>query len=420
MGTPKTPTWHALAAAAATLPAFAPTAQADVEWQSEAGGRFSYYQEADLPASATNGLDGQRMQVLSQQFQGLTPLNERWDVAAEATVETLSGASPWFTVPDADGRPIQIMSGATIDEQRYALQGRLREHVEDGRRAVQASISKENDYLSLAAGLEREWDFRQQSDTLAAGLSYAHDSLEPTEGGSARFPDRIRAASKNTLTAYAGYRHAFTRTTVAQLGLAYTHGEGYITDPYKRVYVAGEIQPERRPDHRDAAALTAKLRHYLRGLNAAVHLDLRYYYDSWQVGSDTVEAAWVQTLPGEWRLTPSLRWYEQGYASFYRPYFNAERDDGLYSSDPRLSAYGALSGRVALEKDWGALSFGLAAETYRSSAGLALRHVDQESPGLVDFTVLSLAFSYRWFSAPTAPRRDQPDPLPVRVIEVTP
>src|SRR3546814_16397678 len=73
--------------------------------------------------------------------------------------------------------------------------------------------------------------------SLTGGLSYSHDRLEPTEGGSTRFPDRIRGADKDTLSAYAGLTRVLTPTTEVQFGFSYQHGDGYLTDPYKMVYV---------------------------------------------------------------------------------------------------------------------------------------------------------------------------------------
>ena len=410
----------ALGAAAAVLPAYAPPATGAVNWEADSGYRFSFYKEADLPSAATNGLDGERMEVLTHQFHLLAPVNETLDYSVDATVDTLTGASPWFIVPNASGRPIQIMSGATIDETRYAVQGRLRQHHDGGRRALQVGVSKEDDYLAISGGVEAEWDFNQQSQTLAVGIGLSHDELEPVEGDSAAFPDRIDKADKDSLTAYTGFTHAFDRHTVAQIGAAWTHGDGYLSDPYKRVYVAGDIIPDRRPGTRDAFALTARLRHYLPGLKAAVHVDMRYFADDWGIGSDTLEAAWVQQLPGNWRLTPTVRWYQQGHADFYRPYFNFTRGDERYSSDPRMSAFGALSGRVALQKEWQQWSFALSVEGYRSEGDFALRSVDSENPGLVEFGVVSLAFSYRWFSAPSSRPAAHVTPPPVRVIEVLP
>src|SRR3546814_3843402 len=50
-----------------------------------------------------------------------------------------------------------------------------------------------------------------------------------------RFPDRIRGADKDTLSAYAGLTRVLTPTTEVQFGFSYQRGDGYLTDPYKMV-----------------------------------------------------------------------------------------------------------------------------------------------------------------------------------------
>lgn len=420
------PALLALSAAAAALPGYSGEVQAWAEEQADAGYRYSHYQEASLPASATNGGSGERYQVDSHQFHLLYPYGEAWDFNADLMLETMSGASPWYVAPGSGGQAIQVLSGASIQDRRAVLQGRARQHLEQGRRALSLGISKEDDYLAYSGGAEAEWDFNQRRNTLSVGLGYSYDQLKPTDGGSARFPTRIAKADKDSFTAYAGLSQVLTPQTVAQLGLSYSYSDGYLSDPYKLAYVDANLLPDSRPPDRNQWALTGRLRHYIRSLQAALHVDARYYADNWGVAADSLEVAWVQKLPADWRLTPSLRWYQQGHANFYRPYYNTTREDGFYSSDYRLSAYGALSGRVAAEKSWRGFSFAAAVEAYESDGDLALRSVSDESPGLVDFLVVSAAVSYRWSLAPPAPRSGsalQPEPAlppPVQIVPATP
>lgn len=406
----------ALTAAAAALPGYQGTAQAWAEYESDAAYRFSFYQEDNLPAGATTNGQGERYEIATHQFHLLRPLSEEWDYSADVMVETMSGASPWFVVPDADGQPIQVMSGATIDEDRVAVQGKLRKYGERSRHSYSLGVSKEKDYRSISGGIEGEWELAQRQQTLSAGLGYSADQLTPTDGGSARFPNRIREADKSTVTAYAGITQAWTPRTLAQLTLGLSYGDGYLSDPYKQAYVDGDLLPDSRPQRRQSWSLTGRIRHYLERFRAALHLDARYFADDWGVGADTLEIAWVQKLDEHWRWAPRLRWYEQGYADFYRPYFTAPRADGYYSSDYRLSAYGALSLRLGLdrvnEKGW---SFGFAVETYDSEGGYALRNVNRENPGLVDFMVFSAALSYTWSAL-----EDSSTPLREPISIVTP
>lgn len=412
MSKQKNTTLLALTTAALSLPGYSGKAGAWAEPESDAGYRFSFYDEASLPAAATNGNDGERYQVISNQFHLLMPRGEEWDYSADVIVESMSGASPWYIVPGDDGRPIQIMSGATIDDTRFAVHGKARQYRELGKHSLTLGVSKEDDYLAISGGVEAEWDINQRRNTVTAGLGYSHDKLEPTDGASERFPTRIADADKDTITAYGGFTHAINQWTVGQLSLSYIYSDGYLSDPYKQVYVAGNIQPDARPDERHQIAVTARLRHYVEPWKAAVHLDARYFDDDWGVAADTVELAWHQKLPQNWKVVPSVRWYEQGRADFYRPYFTVARADGFYTSDYRLSAYGAFAARVSAEKGWRGWSFAFALEGYDSEGDYAIRSVDQENPGLVDFFVVSAALSYRWKTQPDAVTPPRPPEVP--------
>jgi hypothetical protein len=177
--------------------------------------------------------------------------------------------------------------------------------------------------------------------------------------------------------------------TAVQLAASYTYQDGYLSDPYKLAFVAGTTVPDSRPGRRQQVTLLARIRHYFQNLNAALHLDGRIYDDKWGVASDTADLAWHQSLPGGWRIVPAMRWYSQAQADFYAPYYIKTKSDGLYSSDYRLSPYGALSLSLNAAKDIGSWSFGARYEWYDSSAKYALGRVDVENPGLVDFDVFS-------------------------------
>ena len=387
---------QALTMTALCLPGYAGKAQAWADPETQGTYRFSNYAEAKLPSSATNGQDGTRYEVQSHQFHLVQPLGEEFGYSADLAVETMSGASPWYIVPDVNGKPIQVMSGATIEDTRAALDVKGNHYTEHGRQGITLGVSKEKDYQSVSGGLDAEWSFNEQRSTLSAGAGYSRDKMEPTDGGSARFPLRILAASKNSANASLGFAQVLTPDTVVQLSASFTYSDGFLSDPYKEAYVAATLVPDTRPDKRRSLALMARLRQYYNSLRGALHLDVRRFDDNWGVGSDTVELSWHQSLPYGWKLAPSVRYYEQGAAKFYQPYYNAASSDGYYSSDYRLSPYGALSYRADLGKDWQHWAFSLAYEHYNSSANYAPHHVDVENPGLVDFNVVSAAVGFKF------------------------
>ncbi|MEE9279519.1 MAG: hypothetical protein V3V67_05045, partial [Myxococcota bacterium] len=83
---------------------------------------YSTYSEDDLEAS--KGLAGgetSRYEIEMHQFSLRAPWRGRWDLAVDVVHETMSGASPQYVVPDAAGAPVQVMSGASISDERNDL-----------------------------------------------------------------------------------------------------------------------------------------------------------------------------------------------------------------------------------------------------------------------------------------------------------
>ncbi len=381
----------ALSAAAAALPGYAVAVDAEV------GYRFSYYVEDDLAGSkAASGQASERYEIQTHQLSHEVGLSEDWTLSTDVMVETLSGASPWFVVPDSrTGQPVQIMSGATIQEERYALYGKAwRDRQQDHRLGLAAGISKENDYQAVSAGLEGQWDYDQKRVTFSAGVGVSSDQITPTDGGSEQFPNRPVDESKRSATLYAGISRVLSPQTQAQFSMSYAVDLGYLSDPYKLVSIAGRVENDSRPDSRSQYALGFRLRHYLAGLRTVLRGDWRHFRDDWDIVSDTVEIGTLSRLGSHLRLSTTLRWYQQSRADFYAGYFQDRREDGYHSSDYRLSPYGALSGRLGLDYLGPRWQVALAAESYASDGDYALRQVATPSPGLVDFVIYTLAVGY--------------------------
>ena len=77
---------------------------------------------------------------------------------------------------------------------------------------------------------------------------------------------------------------------------------------------------ESRPDERNQWTGSLRYAHYLEGLDAAVHFGYRLSHDDWGITAHTFEADWVQPLGTGWTITPRVRYYSQHAADFYVPY----------------------------------------------------------------------------------------------------
>lgn len=384
------PSLAALMSAAATL---VPDAHAQsttgAETDAHVSYRFNDYSEDSLGGTAIGDRD--RYRVLSQQFQLATPVGADAALSVSATHEVMSGSSPWYVLPDLQQRPIQVMSGATIQEHRNELRASWTQGTgSTGGTTYSASYSNERDYRAIAAGIERSQPLNA-AITLGYGGSFSHDRIEPFDA--AQY-DRIDRATKNTASVFGSVAWIIDRSSVLQAGLQLNSEHGYLSDPYKLVYVGDDIVHDARPGRRDAAAALLRYRHAFARPDAALHLDYRYAQDSWGIVSHTLEAAWYQTLPSHWELVPALRYYSQQQARFYAPFFTDPGAHNYYSSDYRLGTFGAMSLTVNLRKRIGQWEFSGGVERYHAATDYAIGGADAAVPGVVSYTRAFIGLDY--------------------------
>jgi len=300
--------------------------------------------------------------------------------------------------PDANGKPVQVMSGASISDHRVAADVGYGIPIAGLDWGLRAGYSSERDYNSVHGGVEVQFTPEDKMYTLSGGIGYSSDKLDPTDAGKPQYPTRIQHASKKTTTAYGGVSWVLDAQTTMQVSLSLSRDSGFLSDPYKEAYIVAITSPvaDSRPDGRNTWAVTGKLRHYFPSLGAAIRADARYYHGDWSIESHTVDVSWDQMIGDSWRVTPGVRWYSQSQAFFYEPYYNNFRSDGFASSDYRLSPYGAIAGRVDVRKVLGQWELGGGVEYYDASGNYAIKKVGIENPGLVQYWSANLRLSRRF------------------------
>lgn len=210
-----------------------------------------------------------------------------------------------------------------------------------------------------------------------------------------------------------GYIHGsgFMENPYKTMAVVFIDPDTISADP--NTPIAGDVRAllEQRPAKRNQVSLSTKYVQYIDPFDAALHLGYQYSHDDWGVNAHTFEAEWVQPLGRGWTVTPRVRYYSQNAANFYQPYLTTEQaysrhalddqgreiwvdasnpDNGVeyfrdenfnlldsngqivdesllnvinktnffdpaqlpehFSSDPRLSGYGAISAGVTISK----------------------------------------------------------------------
>ena len=382
----------ALSTAALGLPGMLPkTAQAQaVPDKTTLSYRFTQYTEGGQPAAVTGGAvvneAVDRYDISIHQLSVDTALTSSIGLGVHLVTETLSGASPWYVVEGVDGEPVQIMSGATIEEARDEANASVSYYGESSRIGVGLSYSGENDYESNGVNVSTTLWFNDNNTTLDLGFSFSDDTVSPTQDPLA--PGRVLQEDKFTESAFIGFSQVINKTLLFGANASYTVHSGFLSDPYKLASVAGVLQSDSRPDERQQAALNLQLRKYLPNLDTALHFDYRFYGDNWNISSNTLSLGAYKNI-SSWQLSGKVRFYDQSSASFYRDFYREGRADGFYSSDYRLSQYDAFSFKMGLSKsfDFGAVY--VSYEDYVSSG-------NGSNPGLVDFNFATIGMDYKF------------------------
>ncbi|NOU44122.1 MAG: DUF3570 domain-containing protein [Methyloglobulus sp.] len=219
-----------------------------------------------------------------------------------------------------------------------------------------------------------------------------------------------------------GLSQVLGKNALLEAGMGYTRSTGYMANPYKQVYECdGQLSQdsalpplyycaasllEKRPGERNQFNWDLGYRHYIEALDAALHLDYRFAHDDWGIHAHTFSADWVQPLGAGWTLTPNVRYYSQSGAEFYTPFITRmlsydpntgspiyDRElPSSYSSDQRLSGFGALSGGLTIAKQFArGIQLETGFEYYTHQGGLKLGGGGEQGFADYDYWVANAA-----------------------------
>ena len=391
------PALAALTSAAMTLPGISTSVKAGVVANyPELSLQYTRYEEDNIPSGDAAPESGERdryeIDVLQTDF--LYPLNDKWQITAGFTYDDMSGSSPWFIRPTnagGTGDPLVVMSGATIDDTRYDFSVGAQYFGEKFTISPSLRYSTEKDYKAITGGLGLEYEFDDKLTTVSGGVQVSIDEVEPTQETGVI---RVDSEDKDNYAIYGTINRVINKNTILQTTLGISHFDGFLSDPYKQAWVAGVALPDSRPSDRTQYTFATRLRRYSEWLASALHADYRFYYDDWNVRSHTLDLGLHKVTDAGWAFDTSIRYYSQTQADFYEPFYRTTRSDGYYSSDYRLSPYGAISFRIGISETIDNWTVRLGAERYISDKSYSIQSVDVENPALLDFTQLTLGFDY--------------------------
>ncbi len=348
----------ALLAAALALPGMLP-ATADAQAAPDQGViQLQYLSYRDWqPGQA-------RMKVEAPAFYALYPVSDTLVVEGTLVYDSMSGASPYF---------YNALSGASIGDYRTAGDVKVTKYFGSYALSVSGVISSEQDFLSRGGAIALQLFSDDRNRTWSFQFGGNADVINPVN-------DVVVNAKRDTLEFMVGVTQNLSPTQIIQSNITYSTGHGYYSDPYKSL--------DQRPTHRNIVAWLTRYNQYFAGYDGTMKLGYRLLFDSFGSVSNALDASWVQGLPMGFTVTPAVRYYTQSAARFYmNPPFpkGYPGEDGLYTADTRLAAFGAWTAGVTfakiLERGW---SVTFRADFYRQQPGWRLG--GSGSPGIESFS----------------------------------
>ncbi len=319
--------------------------------------------------------------VLREGLPGFLADLPRW--LKEADIRTIDG---FVDTPVLDSKTHQVLAEQPRESRNMPVLG-ANLYFGPVTLGLSGGFSNEPDFKSSFGSGNVNWELNNKLTTLSAGYALTSNEITRSGGhGSGHHSGFSEVLDeKSTFNSFNwGVSQILSKNTLLQLNAGYTAQRGYLTNPYKFVYIRGEVTSEeyydllketplvegdwakytdlevvgvdifreKRPDSRDQWFFATQLNQHIPSLDASVHFNYRFYKDSWKIKSHTFELTWYQSLPLGITLTPHVRYYSQSQAAFFAPYFLEPRADGHYSSDYRLSGFGKISSGLSVTKQF--------------------------------------------------------------------
>jgi hypothetical protein len=314
-------------AALGLLTAFTPLVGARAQTNvAESSFDVRYFYFNDRQDASYNNSSTDRMDIHAPMFRIATPLSDSSHLQGTFVVDDMTGASPLYldTLSGASARDIEDTRTAGSMVYTYQL--------ESFEVQLGAEASFEDDYDATGVSLIGTTWSEDKNRSLSVGVSSSFDDITSTNNATL---DEFR----RTFGAYLGYTQVIDANSIWQLNIQGTTADGFLTDQYK----LGDA----RPRSRDSMAFLVRYNRYIEDIDSALHLDYRYFQDTWNILAHTVELSLHTELLTDFIIRPLIRYYTQRDAYFFSNIYPQSESTlfgrDFFSADPRMAGFGGVS-----------------------------------------------------------------------------
>ena len=245
-------------------------------------------------------------------------IDKNTSINASYLVDAISSASMKMTLK-VDGitsaTPNKQGGGDnTPDELRHQLSLGVTRNISDVTFSALGMYSIEHDYSSKTFATNLSIPFAKKNTVLLLGYAGNWDKIFPQT--------RYWTRNRNTTTINLGLSQILSKSIIAQADFSFINIDGYMLDGYQVVRIINgptfmNLEPV-EPDRwvRKAAGLRTNI---AVSKLSSIGLGYRYYWDTWDIRSHTIETSYKTHLGDYVNLALSLRQYFQTKAYFFEP-----------------------------------------------------------------------------------------------------
>lgn len=195
--------------------------------------------------------------------------------------------------------------------------------------------SQENDYVSRTVSSALSQDLFERNTTLGVRYGKSYNKFEPASrfkpGDSDLGWNYFGNGKRETDNLSVSLTQGITTTTIAAFIWGYSYDRGYLARPYYVFKIndtadggtLSQFYNELLPTNHKSMTFTGSLNQYIPvGKGISLHLDYRYYLDSWNQKSNTLLIELYSYLTDKIVLRPSMRIYSQSSTFFYKDQYS--------------------------------------------------------------------------------------------------
>jgi hypothetical protein len=276
--------------------------------------------EDELNVRINSYFDNFRVTVIYPQVSITKKIGSNTSISARYLSDIISAASMrmYFPVDGVTSATTRKEGGAdnTPDEWRHEFGAGIIQRFFSGILSLNGQYSTEHDYSSTTMSGSISYPFAKKNTVLTLSTVINLDKVFPQT--------RTWTKDRNTYTFNIGLTQVLSKSIITQFDASYMDLNGYMLDGYQVIrIISGNSYASYEPSHpytrvRRAIGWRANF-----GLTkkASMQLGYRYYWDSWDIQSNTISASLSNHFTGIFSASFEYRHYFQTRAFFFKPVY---------------------------------------------------------------------------------------------------